>query len=85
MIKTIDAANGKWHHNLIFSEEDYSIVTGVLMQEGRVISYSSRQVRRHEEHYPTNNLELAPVVMALRMWCHYLLGMWFISTRTTKS
>jgi hypothetical protein len=23
---------------------------GVLMQEGRVISYSSRQLRRHEEH-----------------------------------
>jgi hypothetical protein len=40
---------------------------GVLMQEGRVISYSSRQLRRHEEHYPTHDLELAAVVMALRM------------------
>jgi hypothetical protein len=39
---------------------------GVLMQEGRVISYSSRQLRHHEEHYPTHNLELAAVVMALR-------------------
>jgi hypothetical protein len=37
---------------------------GVLMQEGRVISYSSRQLRRHEEHYPTHDLELAAVVMA---------------------
>jgi hypothetical protein len=46
---------------------------GVLMQEGRVISYSSRQLRRHEEHYPTHELELAAVVMALRMWHHYLL------------
>jgi hypothetical protein len=47
---------------------------GVLMQEGRVISYSSRQLRRHEEHYPTHDIELAAVVMALRMWRHYLLG-----------
>jgi hypothetical protein len=47
---------------------------GVLMQEGRVISYSSRQLRCHEEHYPTHDLELATVVMALRTWHHYLLG-----------
>jgi hypothetical protein len=47
---------------------------GVLMQEGQVISYSSRQLRRHEEHYPTQDLELAAVVIALRMWRHYLLG-----------
>jgi hypothetical protein len=46
----------------------------VLMQHGRVISYSSRQLRRHEEHYPTQDLELAAVVMALRTRCHYLLG-----------
>jgi hypothetical protein len=38
----------------------------VLMQEGHVISYSSRQLRCHEEHYPTHDLELAVVVMALR-------------------
>jgi hypothetical protein len=46
----------------------------VLMQEGRVISYSSSQLRHHEEHYPTHDLELAVVVMALQTWCHYLLG-----------
>jgi hypothetical protein len=39
-----------------------------------VISYSSRQLRRYEEHYPTHNLELAAVEMSLRTWCHYLLG-----------
>jgi hypothetical protein len=47
---------------------------GVLMQEGRVISYSSRQLRHHEQYYPTHDLELATVVMALRTWRHYLLG-----------
>jgi hypothetical protein len=40
----------------------------VLMQEGRVNSYSSRQLRRHEEHYPTHDLELATIMMALRTW-----------------
>jgi hypothetical protein len=44
------------------------------MQEGRVKSYSSRKLRRHEEHYPTHDLELATVVMALRTWRHYLHG-----------
>jgi hypothetical protein len=47
---------------------------GVLMQEGQVISYSLMQLRRNEEHYPTHDLELAVVVMALRTWRHYLLG-----------
>jgi hypothetical protein len=46
----------------------------VLMQEGRVIAYSSRQLWRHEEHYPTHDLELVAIVHSLRTWCHYLLG-----------
>jgi hypothetical protein len=46
----------------------------VPMQEGRVIVYASRQLRRHEEHYPTHDLELAAVVHALKIWRHYLLG-----------
>jgi hypothetical protein len=46
----------------------------VLMQEGQVIAYVSRQLRRHEEHYPTHDLELATVVHALKIWRHYLLG-----------
>jgi hypothetical protein len=46
----------------------------VLMQEGRVIAYASRQLHRHEEHYPTHDLELAAVVHALKIWRHYLLG-----------
>jgi hypothetical protein len=46
----------------------------VLMQEGRLITYASRQLRRHEEHYPTHDLELAAVVHALKIWRHYLVG-----------
>jgi hypothetical protein len=44
------------------------------MQEGRVIAYASRQLRQHEEHYPTHDLELAAVVHDLKIWRHYLLG-----------
>jgi hypothetical protein len=29
----------------------------VLMQEGRVIAYASRQLRRHKLNYPTHDLE----------------------------
>jgi hypothetical protein len=46
----------------------------VLMQEGRVIAYASRQLRRHELNYPTHDLELAVVVHALKIWRHYLFG-----------
>jgi hypothetical protein len=31
-------------------------------------------LKRHEEHYPTHDLELAVVVHALKIWHHYLLG-----------
>ncbi|WVZ94733.1 hypothetical protein U9M48_040597 [Paspalum notatum var. saurae] len=44
------------------------------MQEGRVIAYASRQLRKHETNYPTHDLELAAVVHALKIWRHYLLG-----------
>jgi hypothetical protein len=45
----------------------------ILMQEGRVIAYASRQLKHHEEHYLTHDLELATAVHALKIWCHYLL------------
>ncbi|XP_066323531.1 uncharacterized protein [Miscanthus floridulus] len=31
----------------------------VLMQEGKVVAYASRQLRKHELNYPTHDLELA--------------------------
>jgi hypothetical protein len=46
----------------------------VLMKEGRVITYASRALRPHEINYPTHDLELAPVVHALKIWRHYLMG-----------
>jgi hypothetical protein len=46
----------------------------VLLQDGQVVSYASRQLRKHEENYPTHDLELAVVVHALKIWRHYLIG-----------
>jgi hypothetical protein len=46
----------------------------VLMQDGRVIAYISRKLRRHEENYATHDLELLAIVYALKVWRHYLVG-----------
>ncbi|WVZ59146.1 LOW QUALITY PROTEIN: hypothetical protein U9M48_009338 [Paspalum notatum var. saurae] len=46
----------------------------VLLQEGRVIDYATRQLKKHEEYYPIHDLKLTAVVHALKIWRHYLLG-----------
>ena len=47
---------------------------GVLMKNGKVVAYASRQLRTHEKNYPTCELEFAVVVFALKTWRHYLYG-----------
>jgi hypothetical protein len=46
----------------------------VLMQDGRVVAYASRQLIKHEEKNPTHDLELAAVVHAFKIWRHYIIG-----------
>ena len=46
----------------------------VLMQKGKVVAYASRQLKPHEKKYPTHDLELAAIVIALKIWRHYLYG-----------
>jgi hypothetical protein len=46
----------------------------VLIQDGHVVVYASRQLRTHKGHYPTLDLELVAVVHALKIWRHYLIG-----------
>jgi hypothetical protein len=37
----------------------------VLIKDGPVVAYASRQLRKHEVNYPTHDLELSTVVHAL--------------------
>jgi len=50
-------------------------LSAVLMQEGRVIAYASRQLKVNEKNYLVHDLGLAVVVHALKIWRHYLYGM----------
>ena len=57
----------------------------VLMQEGKVVAYASRKLRKHEENYPTHDLELAAVIHALKEWRHFCLGIVVKYIRTIKA
>ena len=57
----------------------------VLMQDQRVVAYASKQLKPHEENYPTHDLELAAVVFALKIWRHHLYGVKFVVYSDHKS
>ena len=38
------------------------------------VAYDSRQLKNHEQNYPTHDLELATIVFALKILRHYLYG-----------
>ncbi|XP_073138230.1 uncharacterized protein [Henckelia pumila] len=57
---------------VIYTDASKSGLGAVLMQDGKVIAYASRQLKIHEKNYPTHDLELAAVVFALKLWRHYL-------------
>ncbi|KAA0033811.1 ty3-gypsy retrotransposon protein [Cucumis melo var. makuwa] len=44
------------------------------VDRGKVVAYASRQLKSHEQNYPTHDLELAVVVFAMKIWRHYLYG-----------
>jgi hypothetical protein len=58
----------------IYCDASHQGLRCVLMQEGQVVCYASCQLRKHEENYPTHDLELAAVVHALKIWRHYIIG-----------
>ena len=49
----------------------------VLMQSERVVAYGSRQQKNHEKNYPTHDMELAAIILALKIWRHYLYSKQF--------
>ncbi|TYK13609.1 ty3-gypsy retrotransposon protein [Cucumis melo var. makuwa] len=58
----------------IYSDASKKGLGCVLMQQGKVVAYISRQLKSHEQNYPTYDLELAAVVFVLKIWRHYLYG-----------
>ncbi|KAL4016783.1 hypothetical protein IC575_024440 [Cucumis melo] len=59
---------------VIYSDTSKKGLGCVLMQQGKVVAYASRQLKSHEQNYPTYDLELATVVFSLKIWRHYLYG-----------
>ena len=59
---------------VVYSDASRQGLGCVLMQNDRVIAYAYRQLKKHEENYPTHDLKLAVVVFALKIWRHYLYG-----------
>ena len=57
---------------VVFDDASRQGLGCVLMQNGRIIAYASRQLKK--TNYPTYDLELAAVVFALKSWRHYLYG-----------
>jgi hypothetical protein len=50
----------------VYCDASYTGLGCVSMQEGKVVAYSSQQLKVHEKNYPTHDLELATVVHALK-------------------
>ena len=59
---------------VIFSDASLNGLGCVLMQEGKVVAYASRQLKPHEKNCSMHDLELAAIVFALKIWRHYLYG-----------
>jgi len=59
---------------IVYSDASSRGLGCVLMQYGKVIAYTSKQLKPHEVNYPVHDLELVAVVFALRVWRHYLYG-----------
>ena len=51
---------------------------GVLTQEGHIISYESRKLKRHENNYPNYDLNVSTIIHTLKMRHHHLIGKIFL-------
>ena len=70
-VLTLPIGNGEF---VIYTDASSVGLGCVLMQDGKVAAYSSRQLKEYERNYATHDLKLAVVVFSLKMWRHYLYG-----------
>ncbi|GKB28650.1 putative reverse transcriptase domain-containing protein [Tanacetum coccineum] len=59
---------------IVYCDASHKGLGDVLMQNEKVIAYTSRQLKIHEKSYTTHDLELGAVLFALKIWRHYLYG-----------
>ncbi|KAA0062248.1 DNA/RNA polymerases superfamily protein [Cucumis melo var. makuwa] len=64
--KQLYAKFSKWKDYVIYCDASRLGLGCVLMQDGNVIAYASRQFKEHECNYPTHDLELATKERNLR-------------------
>jgi hypothetical protein len=51
----------------VYCDASDTDIGGILIQDGCAIAYASRQLRRHQEHQLTHDLELLAIVHALNV------------------
>ncbi|GJR64736.1 retrotransposon protein, putative, ty3-gypsy subclass [Tanacetum coccineum] len=59
---------------VVYYDASHKGLGAVLMQKEKLIAYGSSQLKVHEKNYTIHDLELGAVVLALKMWRHYLYG-----------
>ncbi|GKD21615.1 putative reverse transcriptase domain-containing protein, partial [Tanacetum coccineum] len=59
---------------IVYCDASHKGLGAVLMQNEKVITYTSRKLEIHKKNYTTHDLELGAVVFALKIWRHYLYG-----------
>ena len=57
---------------MMYCDDSRVCLECVMMQYGKVIGYALRQFKIDEKNYHTHNFELVVVVLALKLWRHYL-------------
>ena len=66
MTPILKMPDGTWGM-VIYNEASGLGFGSVLMQYEHVIAYMSRQLKPHEKNYPTHVLELAAVIITLKI------------------
>ena len=64
-------------HYMVHTDMSGTNLGCVLMQNGRVVAYASRQLKPYEKNYPTYDLELTIMVFSFKIWRCYLYGVKF--------
>nr|GEU64583.1 zinc finger, CCHC-type, retrotransposon Gag domain protein [Tanacetum cinerariifolium] len=88
----MDFMNQGTEDMVVYSDASYSSLGCVLMQRGKVIAYALRHMKKHEENYPTHDLEFVAVekitmdfVTKLPRTTKKHDAIWVIVDRLTKS